>query len=152
MTFKSSLNITKHPCASLNVSKHSLRTRLSTHPLPACRLGFQCIIYCPYQQPDPLGTFIYNSQPLYVTCNKSYKTDRIYSITKSLDYAASMSSDIANPLPSMVTVLKGSKEGSVIAQTLRGRTALEPDEVGLRITHSGVSDARTTPQEISQWN
>jgi hypothetical protein len=63
-----------------------------------------------------------------------------------------MTSDIANPLPSMVTVLKGSKEGSIIAQTLSGRTALEPDEVGLRITHSGVSDARTRLQEMLQWN
>jgi hypothetical protein len=63
-----------------------------------------------------------------------------------------MTSDVANPLPTMVTVLKGSKEGSIIAQTLSGRTALEPDEVGLRITHSGVGDARMRVQEILQWN
>jgi hypothetical protein len=63
-----------------------------------------------------------------------------------------MTPDVGNPLPSMVTVLKGSKEGSIIAQTLSGRTALEPNEVGLRITHSGVGDARMKLQNILQWN
>lgn len=41
-------------------------------------------------------------------------------------------------LPSEVHVLKGSPSGKILSHTLPGRTTLLPNEVALRITHSGV--------------
>jgi hypothetical protein len=42
-------------------------------------------------------------------------------------------------LPSEVTVFKGSKTGAVVKKVLKGRTELKPNEVAIKITHSGVS-------------
>jgi hypothetical protein len=42
-------------------------------------------------------------------------------------------------LPSEITVLKGSASGKVTKDTLKGKGSLEPNEVALRITNSGVS-------------
>jgi pyrrolidone-carboxylate peptidase len=41
-------------------------------------------------------------------------------------------------LPSEVKVLKGSKSGVIVAGTVPGRTSLKPNEVAIRLTHSGV--------------
>jgi hypothetical protein len=42
-------------------------------------------------------------------------------------------------LPSEVTVFKGSKDGTVVKEVVKGRTELKPNEVAMKITHSGVS-------------
>jgi hypothetical protein len=41
-------------------------------------------------------------------------------------------------LPVEVTVFKGSKDGAVVKKVLKGRTELKPNEVAIKITHSGV--------------
>lgn len=42
-------------------------------------------------------------------------------------------------LPAEVTVFKGSKSGKVVKEVVKGRTSLLPNEVAIRMTHSGVS-------------
>jgi hypothetical protein len=41
-------------------------------------------------------------------------------------------------LPTEITVLKGSKQGVAVASKVPGRTTLQPNEVALQVTHSGV--------------
>jgi len=41
-------------------------------------------------------------------------------------------------LPSEVTVFKGSKSGHVVKEVLPGKASLKPNEVAMRMTHSGV--------------
>lgn len=42
-------------------------------------------------------------------------------------------------LPAEVRVIKGSDSGSIVETTVKGRTELKPNEVAMKITHSGVS-------------
>jgi len=41
-------------------------------------------------------------------------------------------------LPSEINVLKGSSGGSLVKDVLKGKTQLEPNEVAMKMTHSGV--------------